>query len=177
MQLTRAKFEHAIAVLIGKKPEELSIEHGGLTKSVPVVPAGVPSELLERRPDIAAAERTMASANALIGVAEAAWFPSVTLAGSYGFTSTVLPGLLNAGNSLWSFGPSLTETLFNGGGASEHQTGRRVPITMKPWRPTARRYWPRSSRSKMIWSTLRVLEQQANLQTTAVDDARNCRKH
>jgi outer membrane protein TolC len=117
---------------------------------VPVVPAGIPSTLLERRPDIAAAERSVASANALIGVAEAAWFPSVTLSGSYGFSSGVLPGLLRAKNSLWSFGPSLAENVFNGG-ATLAPIARRAPITMRRWRPIARPCCRRSSRSRTTW--------------------------
>jgi NodT family efflux transporter outer membrane factor (OMF) lipoprotein len=76
----------------------------------------VPSQLLLRRPDIAAAERDMESANAQIGVAEAAWFPSLTLSGSFGYESSSLAKLIRASNSVWSFGPSLAENLFNGGG-------------------------------------------------------------
>jgi NodT family efflux transporter outer membrane factor (OMF) lipoprotein len=171
VELSRAKFEHAIAVLIGKNPEALSIEHGGLTKAVPVVPPGIPSELLQRRPDIAEAERGMASANALIGVAEAAWYPSVTLAGSYGFTSTTLPGLFNAGNSLWSFGPTLTETVFNGG--ARLNTNRQARANYDEAVATYRQTVLSAFQSvEDDLSSLRVLEQQAALQTTAVDDAR-----
>ncbi len=170
-ELSRAKFEHAIAVLIGKDPEQLSVEHGGLTKSVPVLPPGLPSELLQRRPDIAEAERTMASANALIGVAQAAWYPSVTLAGSYGFTSTALPGLFNAGNSLWSFGPTLAETLFNGGARlnTNRQARANYDEAVANYRQTVLSAF-QSVEDDL--SSLRVLEQQAALQTTAVDDAR-----
>ena len=171
VELSRAKFEHAIAVLIGKDPEELAIEHGGLTNSVPVVPAGLPSELLQRRPDIAVSERTMASANALIGVAEAAWFPSVTLAGSYGFTSTALPGLFNAGNSLWSFGPTLAETVFNGGArlATNRQARANYDEAVANYRQTVLSAFQAVEDDL---SSLRVLEQQAALQSTAVEDAR-----
>ncbi|MGH8294332.1 MAG: efflux transporter outer membrane subunit [Steroidobacteraceae bacterium] len=115
VELTRAKLEHAIAVLIGKAPSQLDLAQGELTSTVPVAPAGVPSQLLLRRPDVAAAERDLESANAQIGVAESAWFPSVTLSGSYGFESSTLGTLIRASNSVWSFGPSLAETLFNGG--------------------------------------------------------------
>ncbi|HVC29584.1 MAG TPA: efflux transporter outer membrane subunit [Steroidobacteraceae bacterium] len=113
--LTRAKLEHAIAVLIGRAPAELTLAHGQLAAAVPVVPAGLPSQLLLRRPDIAAAERNLESANAQIGVAESAWFPSVTLSGSYGYASSGLATLIRASNSVWSFGPSIAESLFNGG--------------------------------------------------------------
>lgn len=171
VELSRAKFEHAIAALIGKDPEELAIEHGSLTSTVPIVPAGLPSELLQRRPDIAASERTMASANALIGVAEAAWYPSVTLAGSYGFTSTALPGLLNAGNSLWSFGPTLAETVFNGGArlATNRQARANYDEAVANYRQTVLSAFQAVEDDL---SSLRVLEQQAALQGTAVNDAK-----
>lgn len=114
-ELDRAKFEHAIAVLIGKAPSQLTLAQGRFASTVPVVPPGVPSQLLLRRPDVAAAERNVESANAEIGVAETAWFPSLTLSGSFGYESSSLGSLIRAGNSVWSFGPSLAETLFNGG--------------------------------------------------------------
>jgi NodT family efflux transporter outer membrane factor (OMF) lipoprotein len=171
VQLTRAKFEHAIAVLIGKPPSELSIDQGSFAATVPVVPAGVPSTLLERRPDIAAAERSMASANALVGVAEAAWFPSLTLTGSYGFTSGVLPGLLKASNSLWSFGPSLAENLFNGGATLSQNREARANYdqAVATYRQTVLSAF-QSVEDDLV--TLRVLEQQGQLQETAVKDAR-----
>ena len=115
VELTRAKLEHAIAVLIGKSPAQLSLAQGSLAAKVPVVPAGVPSQLLLRRPDIAAAERNLESANAQIGVAESAWFPSLTLSGSFGYESASLGTLIRASDSVWSFGPSIAENLFNGG--------------------------------------------------------------
>ena len=114
-ELTRANLEHAIAVLIGEAPSQLTLTHGTLAAEVPVVPAGVPSRVLLRRPDVAAAERAVASANANIGVAEAAWFPSLTLSGSYDFDSATLSNLIRASNAVWSFGPSLAQNLFNGG--------------------------------------------------------------
>ena len=115
VELTRANLEHAIAVLIGEAPAQLSLAYGHLTARVPVVPAGVPSRLLLRNPAVAAAERTMASTNAQIGVAEAAWFPSLTLSGSYDFDSAALSTLIRASNAVWSFGPSIAANLFNGG--------------------------------------------------------------
>jgi NodT family efflux transporter outer membrane factor (OMF) lipoprotein len=171
VELTRAKFEHAIAVLIGKNPADLAIERGGLTKTVPVVPAGIPSELLQRRPDIAAAERTMASSNALIGVAQSAWYPSLTLSASYGFTATALPGLLNAGNSLWSFGPSLAETVFNGGArlATNQLARANYDQSVASYRATVLAAF-QAVEDDLV--SLRVLEQQAGVQTTAVEDAR-----
>jgi NodT family efflux transporter outer membrane factor (OMF) lipoprotein len=171
VQLTRAKYEHAIAVLTGRPPSELAIDAGALSATVPIVPAGVPSQLLERRPDIAAAERSVASANALIGVAESAWFPSLTLSGSYGFSSGVLPGLLNTGNSLWSFGPSLAENLLNGGAtiAQTREARANYDAAVATYRQTVLSAFE-SVEDDLV--SLRVLEQQAQLQETAVRDAR-----
>jgi NodT family efflux transporter outer membrane factor (OMF) lipoprotein len=171
VQLTRAKYEHAIAVLIGKNPEDLAIDNGAFTKVVPVVPAGIPSQLLQRRPDIAAAERSMDSANALIGVAQSAWYPSVTLTGSFGYTATALPGLLSAGNSLWSFGPSLAETIFNGGARlyTNRQARANYDEAVASYRATVLSAF-QSVEDDL--SSLRVLEQQNQLQVTAVKDAR-----
>jgi NodT family efflux transporter outer membrane factor (OMF) lipoprotein len=111
----RAQDEHAIAALIGKPPAELSIALAPMPTAVPVAPAELPSVLLERRPDIAAAERLMAAANAQIGIAVAGYYPDLTLSGSYGFESTGFANLLRAANSLWSVGATATETVFNGG--------------------------------------------------------------
>jgi NodT family efflux transporter outer membrane factor (OMF) lipoprotein len=172
VELTRAKFEHAIAVLTGKPPSELAIPEGPFTTVVPVVPAGVPSSLLERRPDVAAAERTVASANALIGVAEAAWFPNLTLTGSYGFTSTILPGLISAHNSLWSFGPALAENLFNGGAtlAQTREARANYDQAVATYRQTVLSAF-QSVEDDL--ASLRVLEHQGELQQTAVRDARS----
>jgi NodT family efflux transporter outer membrane factor (OMF) lipoprotein len=171
VELTRAKFEHAIAVLTGKPPSELAIPDGTFTTVVPVVPAGVPSAVLERRPDIAAAERSMASANALVGVAETAWFPSLTLTGSYGFSHSGLPGLLNASNSLWSFGPSLAENLFNGGAtlAQTREARANYDEAVATYRQTVLTAF-QSVEDDLV--SLRVLEHQGELQQTAVKDAR-----
>lgn len=113
---TRAIFEHAIAVLAGQTPESFAIPADpNWVAAIPQVPPGVPSTLLQRRPDIAAAERRAASASAQIGVATAAYYPSLTLTGSYGFAATELGKLFSASNSVWSLGISAAETLFNGG--------------------------------------------------------------
>ena len=113
---TRAAFEHAIAVLAGQTPESFAIAADPTWQAtIPQVPAGVPSTLLQRRPDVAAAERRAAAASAQIGVQTAAYFPDLTLTGSYGFAATELGKLFSASNSVWSFGASAAETLFNGG--------------------------------------------------------------
>jgi NodT family efflux transporter outer membrane factor (OMF) lipoprotein len=113
---TRGQYEHAIAVLTGAFPSELSIPHAPLAVEVPVVPAGVPSALLERNPVIAAAERQMQAQSALIGVAEAAFFPQVTLSGLAGYASRTTAQLISAGNRLWSVEGSAAGTLLDAGG-------------------------------------------------------------
>jgi NodT family efflux transporter outer membrane factor (OMF) lipoprotein len=116
--VTRATLEHAIAVLIGKPPADFSLPPAKLGDTVPVAPSGVPSTLLERRPDIADAERNMKAMNAQIGVAEAAYFPDLTLQGSYGFANDMVSHLLSAPNSLWSVGANLSDTLIDFGARS-----------------------------------------------------------
>jgi NodT family efflux transporter outer membrane factor (OMF) lipoprotein len=111
----RAQLEHAIAVLVGRPPSEFSIPPAKLTGAVPVIPTGLPSSLLERRPDIATAERLMAATNAQIGVAVAGYFPSLTLTGSYGFQGSAVAGLLSSPNAAWSLGGSAAETLLDFG--------------------------------------------------------------
>jgi NodT family efflux transporter outer membrane factor (OMF) lipoprotein len=113
--VARAQYEHAIAVLIGVNPAKFSIPYQHFKQQLPTIPVGVPSDLLERRPDIAAAERQVASSNATIGVARAAFFPSLTLTGSAGYESTALSQLFNAPNRFWSVGPSVAQILFDGG--------------------------------------------------------------
>ena len=170
VQLTRQTQEHAIAVLVGKPPAAVTVPAGPFATDVPVVPAGMPSALLERRPDIAAAERSMASANALIGVAVSAWFPTLTLTGTYEFTSTVLPGLLGAKNALWSFGPSIAEDVFNGGStlAGVRQARANYDQTVASYRQTVLSAF--QSVENDI-SSLRVLEQSQTLQELGVKDS------
>jgi NodT family efflux transporter outer membrane factor (OMF) lipoprotein len=111
----RAQYEHAIAVLLGKAPAELSIPVTPLASLPPATPEGLPSELLERRPDIAAAERRVAAANDQIGVARAAFYPTVTLAAQFGLESSSLANLFTWPSRFWSVGPTLAQTLWEGG--------------------------------------------------------------
>jgi NodT family efflux transporter outer membrane factor (OMF) lipoprotein len=111
----RQQFEHAIAVLLGKAPADFTLAPAAWTTTVPEVPPTLPSELLQRRPDIASAERAVAAANANIGIARAAYYPSFSLSASAGGASTRIGDLLNASNSIWSLGLSVAQILFDGG--------------------------------------------------------------
>jgi NodT family efflux transporter outer membrane factor (OMF) lipoprotein len=115
----RANFEHAIAVLTGQAPGSFSLAAATFKPIIPDIPPGVPSALLQRRPDIAAAERRVAAANAQIGVQVSAYFPSLTLTGSYGFASRELGGLVASSNALWSYGASIAESLIDFGARRE----------------------------------------------------------
>lgn len=134
----RAQLEHAIAVLIGVPPAELTIPPGSLTTNVPVVPAGVPSELLQRRPDIAAAERTMKAENALIGVAVAAYYPVVTVSALLGVVGQPAEGLFSAANRVWSLGASASQTISKVANGALLWRPRARPMT-RVWRPIGRR--------------------------------------
>jgi NodT family efflux transporter outer membrane factor (OMF) lipoprotein len=113
--VARAQFEHAIAVLIGTTASSFSLPFKPLELAPPVIPIGVPSQLLERRPDIAASERAMAAANAQIGIATAAYYPTLTLGAQGGFESSAFTKLFDWPSRFWSVGPSLSETLFDAG--------------------------------------------------------------
>jgi len=113
--IARAQYEHAIAVLIGVPPAKVSVAYRHFNQALPAVPVGVPSDLLERRADIAAAERQVAAANAAIGIARAAYFPSLTLSGSGGFESTAINQLFDWPNRFWSVGPEVAQMVFDGG--------------------------------------------------------------
>jgi len=113
--IARAQFEHAIALMVGEPASNFSIPAKPLTTQVPDIPVGLPSDLLERRPDIASAERTMAEANALIGVQKAAYYPAVSITGTAGFAASTFSKWLTSPSRYWSFGPTASETVFDGG--------------------------------------------------------------
>ncbi|MGB6104274.1 MAG: efflux transporter outer membrane subunit [Pusillimonas sp.] len=111
----RAQLEHAIAVLLGQAPASFALAPADMVAEVPVIPVGLPSQLLQRRPDVAAAERRTAEANARIGIAQAAWFPDLTLSAQGGYRSSQWAQWLSAPASFWSLGPALALTIFDGG--------------------------------------------------------------
>ena len=168
--VTRATLEHAIAVLVGKAPADFSLPAAKLGATVPVVPIGVPSALLERRPDVAEAERKMAAANAQIGVAVAGFFPDLTLSGSYGFASDVVSGLIKAPNNLWSVGASATDTVLDFGSrwAQVRQARAGYDITVANYRQAVLTAF---AQVEDELATLRILEQQDQLQQKTVQSA------
>jgi len=149
----RAAFEHAIAALVGEPASTFSIAAAPVDAHPPAIPVGLPSDLLQRRPDVAAAERRMASANAQIGVARAAFFPSLVLSATGGFESGRAATWLNGPSLLWSVGSGLVQTLFDGGRrralsdqARPRTTVRSRLIGTSSWRLSrrSRTTWPRS---------------------------------
>ena len=115
LRATRAQLEHAIAVLVGKPPAAFSLPAANVDTHIPEIPPGLPSTLIERRPDVAAAERRMAAANAQIGVAQAAWFPSLNLTASGGFAGSSIVNLVSVPNRVWSLGAALAGTILDFG--------------------------------------------------------------
>ncbi|HTB92360.1 MAG TPA: efflux transporter outer membrane subunit [Candidatus Sulfotelmatobacter sp.] len=113
--IARAQFEHAIAVLIGTSASGFSMPFKPLSAVPPAIPVGIPTQLLERRPDIAASERAMAAANSQIGIATAAYYPNLTLSAQGGFESSALQNLLTWPSRFWSVGPAVSETIFDAG--------------------------------------------------------------
>lgn len=163
----RAEFEHAIAVLIGKPPGDFSITPVQFSMSVPVTPTGVPSTLLERRPDIAASERLMASANAEIGVADAAYYPDFTLSASLGFANSMIDKLLRTSSRVWSLGADVSQPLFDAGLHSAQVEAARAVYDQRvaAYRQTVLTGFQQVEDNL---STLKTLEQQADVQNGAV---------
>ena len=126
LSLTRGQYLHAIATLIGTPPDQVDIAAGPLTTTVPVVPTGMPSQLLERRPDIASSERAVAAANAEVGIAETAFFPTLSLSASDTASASTLSKLFSAHNSTWSVGADLADTLIEFGARSAAVKGAKA---------------------------------------------------
>ncbi len=165
--VARSQFEHAVAVLIGKPPASFSLPALPLRTPPPPIPAGVPSELLERRPDIASAERLMAAANARIGVAKAAYFPLLNLTGAGGFESGAITSLLSGPSGLWAVGASAFQTLFDGGRrrAASDQAIAVYDQTVANYRETVLTAFQQVEDNL---AALRILEHEAQTQNEAV---------
>ena len=169
--VARAQLEHAIAMLVGEPPANFSLAAADLQLKVPGVPIALGSELLERRPDIAAAERAAAAANAQIGVAKAAYFPSLTLSGASGFRSASLANLLSAPSRFWSLGAAATELLFDAGArrAVSEQAIAAYDAQVATYRQTVLAAFQDVEDNL---AALRILEQEAALQDEVVQSAR-----
>lgn len=166
----RAQMEHAIAVLIGVPPSELSITERDQIPALPVVPLALPSQLLERRPDVASAERQVIAANAQIGVAEAAWYPDLTLSASGGYRNSSFSNLVSVPNRFWSLGPQLAMTLFDFGGrrAGLEQAEASYDQTVANYRQTVLNSF-REVEDNLV--QLRVLGEEAVVQQQALEAA------
>lgn len=167
----RAQLEHAIAVLIGKPPAGLTIARLQLDTPVPEIPSQIPSELLQRRPDVAEAERRMAAANAQIGVATAAYFPSVTFSATEGYKSSIFSDLLTAPSRFWSVGAAIGETLFDAGarGAVVDQARAAYDANLAGYRQTVLSAFQQVEDNL---AALRILDEEAAVQDEAVKAAR-----
>ncbi|HKQ81124.1 MAG TPA: efflux transporter outer membrane subunit [Steroidobacteraceae bacterium] len=165
--IQRSLLEHALAVLIGKQPAEFSLQAAPMPVDVPTVPLGLPSTLLERRPDIAEAERKVAAASAQIGVARAAFFPSLSINGSYEQKIDAFGKLSNTSNRVWAFGPALAQTLFAGGlhRAQAAEARAAFDASVDNYRQTVLSGFQQVE-DELV--TLRVLEQQSGIVNAAV---------
>ena len=170
-RITRAQLEHAVAVLVGKPPSELAIVPRPLAARFPAIPVALPSELLERRPDVAAAERRAAAANAQIGVAQAAFFPSLSLSAAGGFQSSAIGNLLSLPSRYWALGPALAQALFDAGlrSAQKAQAVATFDETVANYRSTVLTAFQEVEDNL---TALALLEQEAAVQDDAVKAAR-----
>ena len=168
--IQRAQLEHAIAMLLGQPASSFSIATDPLAAKPVAIPFGVPSQLLERRPDVAAAERRVAEANAQIGVARAAYFPTITLSGSAGYQSTSVENLFSGPGLVWSVGASLAQTLFDAGlrKAVTEQARAKYRGTVANYRQTVRTAFQEVEDNL---STLRILSQELQQQNAAVESS------
>jgi NodT family efflux transporter outer membrane factor (OMF) lipoprotein len=163
----RAQFEHAIAILIGKPPAEFSLAEVPLESLPPIIPTGLPSDLLQRRPDIAAAERRMAEANQQIGIAKAAYFPTVTLDGTAGFAGTQGSNWFTWPAGFWALGPTAAEVLFDAGRrrATSESARANYDATVATYRQTSLTAFQEVEDNL---AALRILENEAVQQDQAV---------
>jgi NodT family efflux transporter outer membrane factor (OMF) lipoprotein len=170
LELLRAQLEHAIALLMGQPASNFSIPVEPLSAHPPPTPFGIPSELLQRRPDIAAAERRVAEANAQIGVAKAAYYPTVTLSASAGLASTSFGDLFAWSSRVWSVGAGLAETIFDAGQrrAAVEQFRAEYDATVARYRETVLTSFQQVEDNL---AALRILARQIEQQETAVNSA------
>jgi len=170
--IQRAQLEHALAMLLGKSASSFSIATQSLAARPVAIPFGIPSELLERRPDIAAAERRAAEANAQIGVARAAYYPSITLSGAAGYQSTSIKDLFSAPGLAWSVGATLAQTLFDGGlrKAVSEQARAVYQGTVANYRQTVLAAFQEVEDNL---STLRILSQELRQQNAAIESSQH----
>jgi len=168
--ILRSQFEHAIALLVGQPASNFSIAVKPLATPPPGIPFGVPSELLERRPDIASTERLMAQANAQIGVAKAAFFPTLTLSGSFGFQTTQGGSWFTWPSRFWSVGPAISELIYDGGlrRATMEQFRAQYDQTVANYRETVLTAFQQVEDNL---ATLRVLSKEIREQDTAIQSA------
>jgi NodT family efflux transporter outer membrane factor (OMF) lipoprotein len=164
--LQRAQFEHAIAILLGQPPASFTLTDVPLDARPPLIPPGLPSELLERRPDIAAAERRVAEANDRIGIARAAFYPTISLSGGVGVESVSFASLFNPASLLWSIGPTLSQTIFDDGRRSSvsEQANASYDETVADYRQTTLTAFQQVEDNLIA---LRVLQQEAENQHQA----------
>jgi NodT family efflux transporter outer membrane factor (OMF) lipoprotein len=169
--IARAQYEHAIAMLLGQSPANFSLPAATITIHLPHIPPGVPSELLERRPDIAMAERTMAAANAQIGVATTAFFPNVLLSATGGIESLSFADWFTWPSRFWSLGPSAAETIFDAGlrRATVQQYQAQYEQTVASYRQTALTAFQQVEDNLVA---LRILSQDLQQQDAAVQSAK-----
>ena len=170
LDLQRAQLEHAIAVLVGVPASQFSLPRNALVELPPAVPAVVPSELLEKRPDIAAAERRMAAANAQIGVAKAAYFPTVRLSATGGLESSSITNWLTWPSRFWSVGPAVSQNLFDGGlrRAQNDQARAGYDATVAVYRQTVLTSFQEVEDNL---AALRMLDAESQAQNQAVEAA------
>jgi NodT family efflux transporter outer membrane factor (OMF) lipoprotein len=168
--IARAQYEHAIAMLIGKPASAFSIPVEAKTSAPPAIPVGLPSQLLERRPDIAAAERNMAAANAQIGVSYAAYYPALTLSATGGVESSAIKNLFDWPSRFWSVGPSISETVYDGGlrRATVNQYIATYNANVAAYRQSVLTAF---QQVEDALATVRILSQQIRRQQEAVDSS------
>jgi len=167
VSVQRAQFEHAIAILIGKPPANFSLAAAPVNNQPPSIPIGLPSDLLQRRPDIAAAERRVAEANQQIGIARAAYYPTVSLGAAAGFGSTHIANLLDGPTAFWAVGPALAETLVDAGRrrATSESARANYDATVATYRQTSLTAFQEVEDNV---AALRILENEAQQQRHAV---------